>query len=196
VNASEPEFQFREEDHTYWLRYPGGRSVRLPGCTEIIDAHGFIPDYAKQEFAALRGSYVHEAAHYLFERRLDWATVDESLKGYLASLELWMRITGFVPEACEVMLYHPMLLFAGTYDVKGTMPNGSKWLIDLKSSNPAWWHGVQLAAYLLLEGGYRRRAGLYLQQDGRLARMREYRDETDTVNFISMLNVYRLQEKK
>ena len=167
----------------------------MPSVTEIIDSHGLINEFSKQEFAALRGSMVHLAARYFLEGRLDFASLDDRIVPYIQSLQQWVMLTGFVATECEARRYHPLLKFAGTMDCVGVLPNNSTFILDLKSGVPERWHGLQLAAYLILYGGYRRRGGLYLQKDGSMAEFREYDDPADAANFISCLNCYRLRER-
>lgn len=184
------EFRFDPEKHEYWL----GRR-KLPSVTQIIDYHGLVSDFAKNEERAQEGAYAHEACRYLFESRLDWASVDDRIRGHCESLLRFIEITGFKAEACEVRKYHSFLLFAGSFDVIGTMPDGSRLLIDLKTGAEEPWHKYQTAGYMILEGGYRRRGCLYLQKGGAVARFDEHTDQTDEMNFISLLNVYRIKEK-
>ena len=183
------DFFFRPEDHSYWL---GER--RLPGVTEIIDYFGFIPEFSKDEERAEEGQVIHEAAKYLFQKRLDWKSVDSAVLGYLVSLDLWLKATGFLAEECEQALYHLVLLFAGTVDCKGRLPNNSRWIIDIKSGAAARWHKWQTAGYRILSREYRRRGALYLQKDGSMARFKEHDEETDAAEFISMRNVFRIKE--
>jgi len=189
-----PSLRFDEPAHEYYLDHDSGRSEKLPSVTEIIDHFGLINAYSKNKEAAIRGQYIHKAAEFLFEHRLNWSSLDERILGYIQSLEKWITLTGFVAERCEVQLYHPELLYAGTFDVTGHMPNGSTFICDIKSGEPQPWHGIQLAAYLLMLGGYRKRGGIYLRANGAVAKFKEYRARDDAMNFVSMLNVYRLQQ--
>ncbi len=190
-----PTFRYDEATHQYSLLHESGRVEILPSVTQIIDSAGLINEFSKQEFAAHRGLRAHEAARYIFEGRLDWSSVDNRIEGYCRSLEQWIKITGFVAERCEARLYHPELLFAGSFDVCGYMPDGASFILDLKTSLPAEWHPIQLGGYLILLGGYRRRGGLYLKRDGEIAQFESYDDPMDMINFISLLNVWRLREK-
>jgi hypothetical protein len=192
---SDPEFVYTDATHEYRLVWADGREEILPSVTQVIDAAGLVNEFSKQEYAALRGSRAHEAGKYLFEQRLDWTSVDERILGYVQSLDKWIKLTGFVAERCEVRLYHPILKFAGSFDCIGHLPDGSRVIADLKTGTPDGWHGVQLAGYMILLGGYRRRGGLYLQKDGDIAKWKEYEDPMDESNFISLLNVYRLKKE-
>jgi hypothetical protein len=188
--VSDPEFVYTDATHEYKLVWADGREEILPSVTFIIDYFGFINDFSKQQYAALRGTMAHLAAQYIFFNRLDWSTVDPSILGYCNSLVLWLKLTGFVAEAVEQRLWHPLLKFAGSYDVKGYMPDGSRWIIDLKSGVVAKWHFYQTSAYLILEGGYRRRGSLYLRKSGKIAKFKEHEDPRDEGKFLSMLTIY------
>lgn len=178
-----------DAEHRYWLG-----EQRLPGVTEIIDYHGFIPDFSKDEERAEEGQVTHEAAALLFQKRLDWLSVDAVILGFVTSLNLWITATDFCAEATELTLHDSALLFAGSLDVDGHTPKGSRWIIDLKTGQPARWHKWQTAGYRILLGEYRRRGALYLQKDGRMARFKEHTEETDEAEFISMRNVFRMKE--
>jgi len=82
----------------------------------------------------------------------------------------------------EQPYFNPELDLAGTPDRIGTIA-GRAVVLDLKSGPPAPWHGIQLAAYDLLVPlpHRRRRIGLYLNANGDLARMRDYRASADYV---------------
>jgi hypothetical protein len=185
------QLRFVPETHEYFLG-----SVKLPSVTGILDGVGLISSFSKNEDAALRGIYVHLAARYLLEKRLDWGTLGPLVMGYVVSLDRWIEQTHFELEACEVSVYHALLLFAGTYDFKGFLPGYGDCLFDIKTSAAcASWHHLQTAGYLLAEGGYRKRGCLHLQGDGTIARFHEHQSNAaDRANFVSCLNVYRLKE--
>jgi hypothetical protein len=92
-----------------------------------------------------------------------------------------------------VRLWHPELRFAGSFDVVGHMPDGSRYVADLKTGVSSRWHGIQLAGYSILLGGYQRRGGLYLRKSGKIANFKEYDDPMDEMYFVSLLNCYRLK---
>ena len=178
-----------DPEHHYFL---GER--RLPGVTEILDAHGLISPFAKQERARLRGSLAHLACRYLMERRLDWSTIGMDVVPYVVSCDRWLEETRFEVEACEVMDYHRELLYAGTYDFRGLHPKLGPMLLDLKSGVPEGWHPWQLAGYAGIAGLHLYRGGLYLQKDGSRARFVPYRDRMDWPKFCAALTVYRMKE--
>jgi hypothetical protein len=190
-----PTFRYDAEKHEYWADHENGRSEQYVGVTGLIDYHGLISEYSKNQQAALRGQYAHLAGRYRFEDRLDWGLLDDQIRGYIQSLDLWIKLTGYVSEACEVQIFNEQLKLAGTYDNKGHMPDGARILLDLKSGVRERWHELQTSLYLLLEGGYRRRGSLYLRRSGKIARFHEHTNPSDEAMAISMLNVYRLKKE-
>ena len=80
----------------------------------------------------------------------------------------------------ETPYYSAEYDLAGTPDRIGTIA-GRDVVLDIKSGPPASWHGIQLAAYDLLvpRSHRRRRIGLYLNANGEMARMMDYRSSRD-----------------
>lgn len=190
-----PDFHFKEDAHEYYL---GGR--RLWGTTEILDREGFIPSFAKQEYAALRGLYVHKACELLAWDNLDWATVHPEILGYVLSCAEYFAHTHFEPRRTEHRFYHPQYLYAGTWDLDGGNDAANDFLCDYKAGAPASWHCLQTAAYQ--EGArangipIRKRGTLYLQQDGSMAKLKLHSDRGDWNVFLSALNVCNARERR
>lgn len=175
-----------DENHIYRLR-----DAVIPGVTTILDTCGLISSFAKKPEAAERGALVHDAALLLVQGRLDWSSVDPRIIGYVLSYAQLLDHTQWLMRAAEVMLWDKDYLFAGTFDVDFE----SNWLADLKTGAPSKWHPLQTAAYKRLNGDKGRRAGIYLQEDGSIAKFIEHTDRSDWPNFVSCLNVYRLKEQ-
>ena len=185
-----PALRFDPDLHQYWLG-----DVRLPSVTEIIDSHELISPWAKDEEAARRGAYVHIAARYLFEGRLDWSTCHETIRPYLLSLWKWIESSQFEAKHCERMAYHPVLLYAGTWDVDGTIPGKGNYLIDIKSGQQcSRWHRLQLAGYQAMIDGYRKRGCLHVQRDGSPAKFYAHNDSSDRLVWQALVTVYREKE--
>lgn len=185
-----PEFRFVEATHKYFLG-----NLELPSVTGILDSHGLISPFAKNERAALRGSKAHIACRYLMEKRLDWSTVGMMILPYVISCDRWLQESAFEVEACEVMLYHKLLLFAGTYDFKGKHAKRGRGLLDLKTGETCEIsHPIQTSGYEILEGGHFFRGCLHLQKNGSRAKFIPHRQSSDRANFMSCLNVFRLKE--
>lgn len=184
-----PQLRFDEVKHEYWLG-----PIQLPTVTGILDRVGLVSPFAKNADAAKRGQHVHTAGRYLLEKRLDWSTVGMNIMGYVVSLDRWIEATRFEVEACEVMVYHRFLMFAGTFDLKGYLPKYGKCLFDMKTGQHERWHCEQTAGYELANGGHSKRGCLHLQKNGSMAKFVEHRDRSDRAMFVSCLNVYRRLE--
>ncbi len=183
-----PKFTFDEVTHTYCL---GGK--KLPSVTQILDTVGLISSFAKSETAALRGSLVHKACHYLAEGKLDWASVDARILGYVLAYQKFLDETRFEPEILECSQYHRDYLYAGTPDAVGKHIKMGRYLYDIKTGSPAKYHGLQTAAYAGFFPGLIKRATLFLYDD-ETYNLRFHNDRTDWPDFISCLNVFRLKE--
>lgn len=179
-----------DSDHRYFVD-----GVRKPGVTEILDFNGLIPQFSKNDFAAEKGSAIHLAAKLLFQGCLDWSTVDERIVQYVRSLELFISTTGFKALSVEQAGYQRVFDYCGTWDVTGMFSNDSNDIvIDLKSGSPAKWHGVQLASYQQLCSA-KRRASLYLQVDGSIAKFVEHKDPNHWKVFVACLEIYKKEKE-
>ena len=176
-----------DENHVYHL----GKQ-KIPGVTEILDYHGLIPSFAKNEAAALRGTVVHRACHLLALGTLDWSTVDPQILGRVLAYERFLRETGFEPELLEWMSWHRDYLYAGTLDAKGKIRE-EKLLFDIKTGGPLKYHKYQTAAYEGLCPGHTRRYTLFLHDDERYD-LKPHNDRTDWNDWLSCVNVYRLRQ--
>ena len=183
-----PKFAFDEATHIYRL---GGKV--LSSVTQILDGVGLISDFAKSETAALRGSLIHKACHYLAEGKLDWSSVDARILGYVLAYQKFLNENMIQPIELEQKYYHKDYLYAGTLDALAKHPKLGTFLYDLKTGSPAKYHGLQTAAYAGFFPGLIKRATLFLYDD-ETYNLRFHNDRTDWPDFISCLNVYRLKE--
>lgn len=140
--------QFDAESHTYRLN---GRV--LPSVTQVISA--VLPTWQASEYYLQRGSAVHLACRYLDEGRLEWGSVDESIRGRVDAWRAFREWYGGVVESCELSLAHDLYQFAGTLD-RAFVKDGSPVIVDIKSALTPQV-AVQLGGYALL---YERREGL------------------------------------
>lgn len=190
-------FSFDAATHTYRL---GER--RLLGVTEILKDNGFIefPDFVSDEVlerARDRGQDVHAARHLLDQGRLDWSTVADDIGGYIESYVAWRNLFRGIVVASEVPLVHRVYGFAGTpdmvYQFERPMPTlGIRPLIDLKGGAWCAWHELQTAAYETLYNmnaapnmRATARATLYLNRDGRPAKLEQHKEPTDLRAFLA-----------
>lgn len=184
-------FRLEQDPRRYML---GNRE--LAGVTTVLQEKGFIDLEWFTEASRVRGSYVHAACHYLDEGKLDWKTVDPKLEGYVRAWErckIELGIETFID--IETPIYHETLLFAGTPDRRAVI-NRDTIVLDIKTSKPQDWHGLQTAAYDILYGGYGLgRLGVYLAADGTY-RVHWYRDRQDKNIFLAALACYQWQKNR
>lgn len=186
-------FRFDPEKHEYWL----GES-RLPSVTEILNDVGLISDYAKNEEAALRGTYVHKACALLIDGELDWNSVDERITGYVKSFHLWVIHCGLNRQhpIVEKPGFNSDFGYGGTPDLifNAGIRSIAPLLVDLKSGTPAEWHRLQTAAYVNMNDlPIMDRATVYLNRDGKMPLYKEHTDPIDWQNFKACVRVYRLK---
>jgi hypothetical protein len=170
---------FHEPTHTYRL---DGQVV--PSVTSLLDKLAQFAGVREEILAAARerGTAVHRACHYLDENDLDEASVAEEVVGYLRA---WARFKSEV----ERMAAHPTLRFAGTWD-RVLRIGGDEFTADIKTGEPAWPQGMQLAAYNALRGAQTaKRATVHLRRDGTY-RFREWHDPDDWPAFVSLVTLH------
>jgi hypothetical protein len=134
-------FEFREEDHTYWLD-----DRRLESVTEILSLSG-IADYRFSNAEAMqRGSYVHTATEMIDRGTLDWEILDDTLRPFCEAYQRFIEDCRPEIIISEKPLYHATHLFAGTPDRVVKMHDRMV-IVDVKTGalNPANW--LQVAAY-------------------------------------------------
>ena len=163
------DFQYRTdpkdpEVHAYLLN-----SFQIPSVTQILSESGLSGDFEKLrkipkvkkaiEHKREIGDEVHRATQFLDEGCLDWASLDRQVVPYVVAYDYFKRRTGFRSVLCEFSLVvvrgdcsasdTEMVEAVGmTLDRFGTMPDGSLWLLDLKTpqKKEQYW-GYQTAAY-------------------------------------------------
>ena len=182
------ELLFDENSHIYRL----GSEI-IPNVTSILDAHGLISAFAKDESAALRGSYVHKACYLLARRSLDWHSIDERILGYVRAYEKFLKDTDFSPSQLEARHFHKGYRYCGTLDAFGKSRGIPRLLFDIKTGVPARYHALQTSAYAAFFAEGVGRATLFLHEDGRY-NLRFHKDRTDWNEFLSCLNVLRLPD--
>jgi len=141
--------EFDETTHTY--RANGVQVPSVTTCLSRLHSFGMVPKDIL-EAACARGSYVHALCEFHDQSDLD----AESIGEYGGYLDAWIDFCADHKakwDGIEVRGYSERYGYAGTHDRHGTL-NGSKWIIDLKTSAQSHrvWN-MQLAAYrqLLVE---------------------------------------------
>jgi hypothetical protein len=150
--------------------------IRLPSVTECLDAAGFtdfgaVPPRVLAR-AAERGSDFHEWRDALDAGLIDADMIPpQSIALRVAAYVQFKADTGFHPERSEEVVIHRALGYAGTFDLVGKMPTGTRFVIDTKAVaaiSPAT--RVQLCGYALAieaeTGEKPDRAALWLRADG------------------------------
>lgn len=187
---------FEEQGHVY--RVNGFRVPSVTQCLLEINDLSFV-DPVRLEAAREFGTHVHMMVDLYNRTLLDVARLDGALTPYLSGYQKFLDDTRFRVVASEEQIFHPMLRYAGTLDLRGTM-NDATWLIDVKSGDyiPGCV-GAQTAAYreALAAGGIgkpRFRGCLQLLPNA--YQFHELRDRSDWPMFVSCLNVHRYNKRR
>lgn len=167
---------FDPETHTY--RWHG---EIVPSVTQILAAEGLIDSRHHTPEAALRGQYVAQATWLDDQGQLDYAALDDRLRGYVDAWRKFRVESRFEMLAGEERVVSPFGTYAGTLDRRGTMtPGKGMWLLDGKTGAPCPWHPIQTAAYSAAKGAdlISQRGAVYLHDDGtyKLVLHNNYRD--------------------
>ena len=186
-----PEIVFQEEGHIYTV---DGKSI--PSVTTILKACGLIDTTWFTEGATTRGTYVHQATELLDRDDLDESSLDPVLTPYVDAYRRFKQETGFVIDDIEKRVHNATYGYAGTLDRTGTfIGDKTKSIIDIKTGQPAKWHGVQLAAYALCFGSeVLNRYGLYLSNTGSY-KLERFKDRQDANIWLACLTLYKWREK-
>lgn len=121
--------KFDEASHTYTFN-----GKRVPNVTTILDPlvdYSMVPTHIL-EAAKDRGDYVHKACEMVCWGTLDEDELDPEFAPYVDAFKLFLLETGFEPVHIEERVYHPVLNYAGTLDLAGTLPPKGK------RKNPQW----------------------------------------------------------
>jgi hypothetical protein len=199
MSTGEP--TYLEDSHQYFdgveERLAVSRVMELNGFTDFSD----VPPERLRE-AQLRGDCAHKGCHLL-----DLGSSDYEIKTFIAEegqdpekifpyVESWRQLlecAGIKILGIEEMIHDPTYGYAGRYDRRiawKTSHHGERMgILDLKTSKPERWHGLQLAAYARTIKGAYHRWGCYLQPDGKMAKVEEYTKPTDKAVFLNALAV-------
>jgi hypothetical protein len=192
--------EFDEEKHEYTDE--NGR--RVPSVTQalgVLDSYAGIPAAVLQK-AAERGTKVHKAVELHLEGDLDELSLDPDIADYFYAFVRFERETGYRPRASEMRVHSSKFNFAGTLDLFGPDPRGSKKsaIVDIKTSRQLMpTVGPQLAAYERAykeESGEKReylRYGLLLKPDGSYE-LHPYTGTADFSVFLACLTVHNFRE--
>ena len=173
-------------EHEYYI---GGR--RLRGVTSVLDECGYISDFAKSNPRRTEeGLVAHACCALLAQGKLDWSEVDHAVLGYVLSYAKLLEHTAWVVTAVETRLADERLGYAGTFDLCTELR-----LADLKTGPAQKYHAMQLGAYWHLAGERHKCAGIYLQADGSIAKIKEYNGREGYKDFLVCLNFLNTKER-
>jgi hypothetical protein len=184
---------FEADGHVY--RYKG-RVV--PSVTQVLEQLQYLQGIpwevlkAAQEF----GTHVHQACHLYNQNDLDEESLDPALVPWINSYKRFLSETGFVVVDSEMLVYNPLMRYAGQLDFWGRWRN-TTWVVDIKSGVVPSTVGAQLSAYLnamppAMEKP-KKRACLQLSDTD--YKFIEQKELSDFSLFTSALNCYRHNEK-
>lgn len=189
LDARHDRLTFDEPSHTYRLD-----GALVPSVTTVIGA--VWPELFAHctDFARDRGTVVHKAVHFAVKGTLDWDSVDPFLTGYVNAALRAIRELDLAVEGSECRVYHHAYRYAGTLDLIGTI-GGKRAILDIKTGEPGWQAGLQLAAYAeahlqMTAQHVTRRIAIHVKETGQYA-LTEYRDREDLYDFLAALRVYR-----
>lgn len=167
--------------------------VRVPSVTEILNLAGLV-DYSKVqpeylERARASGSLMHEWIHLLTEGHI--SADDEPPPEIAGEVKAYLRFvaeSGFQATASEQVVVNPVLRYAGTFDLRGTL-GGVDALIDLKRmTSVCAWVKWQLAGYALCLDPRPKRFALRLLSNGTY-RLDPYRERSDEQDWLAAVRV-------
>jgi hypothetical protein len=186
---------FKEETHEYFVD-----GVRYPSVTEILSAlidFSRVSAYVLEEKRRL-GRAVHKAIELYLKGELDHDTVDERVWPYLESFIVFAATRPLRLIDAEKIVFSRVHRVAGRLDLVWAFDDtpDELWLIDAKATyamSPVT--ALQTGAYAALYEEtcgvkVKRRAGLQLQPDGKVAKMFPYTNHADFRIFLNARNLY------
>ena len=148
----------------------------------VLEGAGLIPpmfDNGKMVFYLSRGEAVHAACHFHDEETLDEDTVGEDVRPYLAGWRAFISESGYKVIEVERIFGNESIAAACRVDRIMDIGGGEEILVEIKTGQPAVWHGYQLAGQAVLSDRIGiPRIAVYLDGKGKYKR-REWNDEND-----------------
>lgn len=178
-------FTFDRKSHSYHLG-----SMAIPSVTQVLKSCGLMTEWSMDPAALRRGTRVHCFTEYLDQNDLDYDQVEDEELGYVRAWETFKKQSGFTIIRSEVKLYHPVFMFAGTFDREGMFPTGDMVVLDIKTGSISPATAFQLAAYEILIGAPRKRVAVELHDDGtyKIEVFGNHRDQNMFLSALSMHN--------
>lgn len=194
---------FEVDGHRY--TYHGKALPSVTRVLKVLDNFAGVPPEVL-DFAAQRGTAVHEATALDDNDDLDEGSIDPIIAGYVAAWRDFKAKTDYAAIAIELPVVHGRLEYAGTLD-RVCFVSGKCAVVDIKTGLIPLSAGPQLAAYreaydwmvsaALVERPPeipKRRYVVQLRQDGTF-RLEKYDSPEDLGVFRSALEIRRWLEK-
>lgn len=164
----DPSFDFNDERHEYRLN-----GEVILGATGLMKRCGWIDTTYYTESGRQRGTWVHQAVHYVDEGDLAPLSADSQwIQPYLDAYMGFKRDFKFTPRLWETPLYHPEFRYGVMPDREWLILVGEPAIIELKTGKMPWWAKYQTALQELAirawekQPKWRRRFGVELHADG------------------------------
>lgn len=119
-----------------------------PSQVAMVRAYLRAAATEQRDKAAALGTAVHAAA----AEGKALADVGSDIAPHLRQYLDWLTVSGVEILASEFQVWNPTVGYAGTCDLLGRFPDGSIWVVDLKTGRGTFGeHALQLQAYLMAE---------------------------------------------
>lgn len=187
--------KFDRETHSYTLN-----GKVLPSVTQILKGVGCIDTRWYTEEGRARGSAVDTLTELADSGKLDWGklrTEYPTLVGYAESWVKFCKECEFQVDLSQHRVVHPDGWYAGTLDRLGLLGAAglTRFLLDIKTGDPAFWHPLQTVAYTLCGPDMVRRGCVYLRPDSTY-KLVEHTDPADAPAWQHCLGLYNYRKNK
>lgn len=186
------ELSFDPEEHKYFLD-----GKELISVTRVLALAGLTNLFNRDEAAALRGRYVHQACCLLDEDNLDFETLDPVLVPYI------MAYQKFKDDYPHKVIEKELKVFSATYQFAGTLDRiigieDRLAILDIKTGTPDLATALQIAGYQICweemtAKRISKRFGLHLKNDKNYSLV-EYKNKQDKNVFLAALAMCRWRE--
>lgn len=159
----------RDDDHRYWLHCGSGVEREALSVTRTIVEANLVDDTYFTDVARGRGKIVHAFVERMAIDSLADVIIPEYLLGWLTAFRRFLDRYAPTVNAAEVIAANVGRLVAGTIDLDLVLMGGAA-IVEVKTSDPSPWHGLQTAPYAWLRYGPHwldvARFGLHLKPSG------------------------------
>jgi len=197
IKGIEYNIDFIEDSHEY---YVNGTKVPCVSnyLSDVLSNNEPIPEYAMP--AVKRGVVFHKIIALDLTCGVDIQSIDEGLKGYWDSYQLFKSEHTLIPDAVEGIIYNPVENVCMTLDYRGIL-DCSKSLVD-------WKTGGMYAKYRAQLGGYYRGAvecfgfipellaAVQIFKNGKKAKVHEYDINDCSHRWGSIHEVYNMRRER